>query len=284
MIRRIISRIISVIMGIVLIVGVSCLLYAPIKDWWDRLQQDKEISTYEVAVAQTDDTKIKEMWDKAVAYNEKLKDKPVSYTLSDEETAEYNSLLDVSGTGIMGYVEVKKQNIRLPIYHGTSEGVLQIAVGHLTGSSLPTGGAGTHSVLTGHTGLISAKLFTDIDQMEEGDTFTVTVLDHVLTYQVDQIKVVLPSELYALRIEDGQDYTTLVTCTPYGVNSHRLLVRGHRIATPESADKAKSVIDAKKDAIIINLQLAVPFIAGGAVIALIIVILVRKRKRNKKTD
>lgn len=284
MIRRIISRIISVIMGIVLIVGVSCLLYAPIKDWWDRLQQNKEISTYEVAVAQTDNTELEEMWDKAVAYNEKLKNKPVSYTLSDEETAEYNLLLDVSGTGIMGYVEVKKQNIRLPIYHGTSEGVLQIAVGHLTGSSLPTGGAGTHSVLTGHTGLISAKLFTDIDQMEEGDTFTVTVLDHVLTYQVDQIKVVLPSELYALRIEDGQDYTTLVTCTPYGVNSHRLLVRGHRIATPESADKAKSVIDAKKDAIIINLQLAVPFIAGGAVIALIIVMLVRKRKRNKKTD
>lgn len=271
-------------MGIVLIVGVSCLLYAPIKDWWDRLQQNKEISTYEVAVAQTDNTELEAMWDKAVAYNEKLKDKPVSYTLSDEETAEYNSLLDVSGTGIMGYVEVKKQNIRLPIYHGTSEGVLQIAVGHLTGSSLPTGGAGTHSVLTGHTGLISAKLFTDIDQMEEGDTFTVTVLDHVLTYQVDQIKVVLPSELYALRIEDGQDYTTLVTCTPYGVNSHRLLVRGHRIATPESADKVKSVIDAKKDAIIINLQLAVPFIAGGAVIALIIVMLVRKRKRNKKTD
>lgn len=150
--------------------------------------------------------------------------------MSDSDRAEYESLLDVSGTGVMGYVEIPSINVSLPIYHGTDNTILQIGVGHIEGTSLPVGGASTHCAVSGHRGLTSSKLFTDIDQMAEGDTFKLYVLGETLTYEVDQIRIVLPDELNDLKIEEGQDYCTLITCTPYGVNSHRLLIRGHRIA------------------------------------------------------
>jgi sortase A len=156
--------------------------------------------------------------------------------LNYAEAGDYNSILDISGTGIMGYVTIEKLGVELPIYHGTSEGVLQVAAGHLEGSSLPVGGEGTHSVLSAHRGLPSARLFTNLDKMEAGDTFTVTVLDRKLTYQVDQIKIVEPQEINNLIIEEGKDYCTLMTCTPYGINSHRLLVRGERISQEESGN------------------------------------------------
>lgn len=157
------------------------------------------------------------------------------FNLTDEERAKYEKTLDVTGTGIMGYVEIPKISVSLPIYHGTDATVLQIAIGHIPGSSLPVGGQGTHCVISGHRGLPSARLFTDIDQLREGDLFMLNVLGKTLTYQVDQIRVVLPDELDDLAIDDGQDYCTLVTCTPYGVNTHRLLVRGHRVPNQGAA-------------------------------------------------
>ena len=175
------------------------------------------------------------MLKKADTYNEKLKDVNRPF-LNYAEAGDYNSILDISGTGIMGYVTIEKLGVELPIYHGTSEGVLQVAAGHLEGSSLPVGGEGTHSVLSAHRGLPSARLFTNLDKMEAGDTFTVTVLDRKLTYQVDQIKIVEPQEINDLTIEEGKDYCTLMTCTPYGINSHRLLVRGERISQEESGN------------------------------------------------
>ena len=175
------------------------------------------------------------MLKKADTYNEKLKDVNRPF-LNYAEAGDYNSILDISGTGIMGYVTIEKLGVELPIYHGTSEGVLQVAAGHLEGSSLPVGGEGTHSVLSAHRGLPSARLFTNLDKMEAGDTFTVTVLDRKLTYQVDQIKIVEPQEINNLIIEEGKDYCTLMTCTPYGINSHRLLVRGERISQEKSGN------------------------------------------------
>lgn len=164
----------------------------------------------------------------ARAYNEALPD-GVDFELTEEELAEYNSLLNIGGTGIMGYVQITAIGVNLPIYHSVDEAVLQIAVGHIPGSSLPVGGEGAHAVLSGHRGLPSAKLFSDLDQMVEGDTFTVNVMDQTITYMVDQIRIVLPEETDDLAIESGRDYCTLVTCTPYGINTHRMLVRGRRI-------------------------------------------------------
>lgn len=161
-------------------------------------------------------------------YNDKLSN-GVNFKLTDEEYAEYESLLNIGGTGIMGYVQITAIGVNLPIYHSVDESVLQIAVGHIPGSSLPVGGERTHAVLSGHRGLPSAKLFSDLDQIVEGDTFTVNIMDQTTTYMVDQIRIVLPEETGELAIQDGKDYCTLVTCTPYGVNTHRMLVRGRRI-------------------------------------------------------
>ena len=172
-------------------------------------------------------------------YNQSLAARETSYFLSERQQAEYDSLLDVGGTGIMGYITIPRIGVELPIYHGTSDGVLQIAAGHLEGTSLPVGGASTHAVISAHRGLPSAKLFTNLDQLEVGDTFTITVLDRVLTYEVDKISIVLPTETDSLKVVDGKDYVTLMTCTPYGINTHRLLVRGRRITTP---DKLLSLI------------------------------------------
>lgn len=152
-----------------------------------------------------------------------------NFGLTDEEYAEYESLLDITGTGIMGYIQIPSIGVNLPVYHGVEESVLQIAVGHVPGSSLPVGGKRTHAVLSGHRGLPSAKLFSELDKLKEGDVFTVTVLDRMITYQADQIRIVLPEETDELAIVDGKDYCTLVTCTPYGINTHRILLRGHRI-------------------------------------------------------
>ena len=195
--------------------------------------------------------------------------------MTEAEEEEYESLLDVTGTGVMGYVEIPKLKTSLPIYHGTDAAVLQIAIGHLAGSSLPVGGEGTHCVLTGHRGLPSAKLFRNLDEMVEGDTFSLHVLDQTLTYEVDQIRVVEPQELDDLEIEEGQDYCTLVTCTPYGVNSHRLLVRGHRIA-----DQQNSSVPA--DAVQIDRFLVSPVVAAVLIGLVLIIILIRRVLRRRK--
>lgn len=221
----------NIILVLIFLTGVSLLVYPTFSDWWNSLHQSRAIAAYVDQVNTLDDAQYETMLEQADAYNQTLIGKEDRYNLSDSELETYNSLLDVTGTGIMGYVVIPKINVRLPIYHGTDPAVLEIAIGHIAGSSLPVGGESTHCVLSGHRGLPSAKLFTDIDQLKEGDQFMLEVLGDTLTYEVDQIKVVLPDELEDIEIEEGKDLCTLVTCTPYGVNTHRLLVRGHRVET-----------------------------------------------------
>ena len=199
------------------------------------------------------------MWAEADAYNEKLYESGHGLGLKKKEKKEYNKLLNVSGTGIMSYIEIPKIKCSLPIYHGTDEGVLQIAIGHIEGSSLPVGGVNTHCVLSGHRGLPSAKLFSNLDKLEEGDIFMIRTLDQTLTYEVDQIRIVLPDEVDDLKIEEGKDLCTLVTCTPYGINTHRLLVRGHRVANREEAEAVRVTADAMQvDNRIVAACIAVP--------------------------
>ena len=213
----------------VLVGGLGLIAYPTFSDWWNSYHQTRAIATYVSAVEDTSPEVIAAMLADAHAYNERLAQNGNRFNMTDAERAEYAKLLDLTGNGIMGYVQVSAINVDYPIYHGMDDAVLQIAIGHLEGSSLPVGGETTHSVISGHRGLPSARLFTDLDRLVEGDTFTVTVLDQTITYQVDQIRIVLPSDLSNLNIDQGKDYCTLVTCTPYGINTHRMLVRGHRI-------------------------------------------------------
>ena len=222
----------NIFLILILIVGLSLLLYPPVSNWWNSYRQSKVVSDYAENVSHLDNEEYQRILNDARAYNEAV----AAYgggamTLSDEQRADYLRQLDVDGSGIMGYIDIQKIRCTLPIYHGTDDGVLQIAIGHIEGSSLPVGGESTHCVLAGHRGLPSARLFTDIDQLVEGDTFLIRTLDEVLTYEVDQIRIVLPREVGDLCVEPGKDLCTLVTCTPYGVNTHRLLVRGHRVDT-----------------------------------------------------
>ena len=220
---------ITVILVLMLLAGLSLLLYPSVSDYWNSFHQSQAISQYSEKVKNLDKETRKKMWEDAQRYNQRMKGQNKDYTLSEEEKAEYESMLNVDSNGIMGYIEIPKINCSLPIYHGTNASVLQTAIGHLEWTSLPVGGESTHCVLSGHRGLPSAKLFTNLDKLNEGDIFMLRVMDEVLTYEVDQIRIVLPDEIGGLEIEQGKDLCTLVTCTPYGVNSHRLLVRGHRV-------------------------------------------------------
>ena len=196
------------------------LLYPTVSDYWNSLHQSRAIASYAGQVAGLDDELYEELWEQAAAYNESLLHKADRFKMTEEELTEYQSCLAVPGTNAIGYIEIDKIDCYLPIYHGTDESVLQVGVGHLEGSSLPTGGPGTHCVVSGHRGLPSARLFTDLDRLEVGDTFVLYVLDETLTYEVDQIRIVEPAEMSELAIVEGEDYCTLVTCTPYGINTH----------------------------------------------------------------
>lgn len=219
----------TIIMVIILVVGLGIIAYPTFSDWWNSFHQSRAIANYVSTVEEMDPQLVESMLNAAHDYNVRLLEKPDRYKMSDEERAEYNSLLNPTGTGIMGYINIPSIGVNLPIYHGTEETALQVAIGHIEGSSLPVGGPSTHAVVTGHRGLPSARLFTDLDRLVEGDTFTITVLNQVLTYQIDQIRIVLPEDTSELSIQEGADYVTLITCTPYGINTHRMLVRGHRI-------------------------------------------------------
>lgn len=239
------SRIMSAFFAFVLVAGLVLLAYPGVANWWNQLHQSRAVATY---IAQSKDyskRQRKVMIAMARQYNAQLSQRALlsksenendRWVMTDAEKRYYESVLDITGTGVMGYVTIPSIEVRLPIYHGTDEGILQIATGHIAGSSLPVGGESTHAVVSGHTGLPSAKLFTGLDKLKKGDTFAFHVLERTYTYQVDRISVVLPKDLSKLNIESGMDYATLVTCTPYGVNTHRLLVRGHRIANPDAAD------------------------------------------------
>lgn len=272
------QNLITVILVLILLTGLSLLLYPTVSDYWNSLHQSRAIATYSEAVAEIDDNNYEMLWEEAKEYNERLKEKKNRLYLDDEERKEYESLIDVSGNGIIGYIEIPKISVALPIYHGTDEGVLQIAIGHIEGSSLPVGGAGTHCVLSGHRGLPSAKLFTNLDELVIGDEFVIRVLDETLTYEADQIRIVEPGDLSDLEIEEGKDLCTLVTCTPYGINTHRLLVRGHRV---ENKKEAKS-IRVTADAIQIDPQLVAPVAAVPMLLILLIWLLVHYR--NRKSD
>ena len=219
----------TIITVAVLVLGLAIIAYPTFSDWWNSYHQSRAISIYASEVENTDTATIDAMLAEAEAYNQRLLEKSNRYQMTDEEEQEYNSLLNLTGNGVMGYIQINSIGVSYPIYHGLEESVLQIAIGHIGGTSLPVGGASTHAVVSGHRGLPSAKLFTDIDKLVEGDTFTITTLNRTITYEVDQIRIVLPEDMSDLNIETDADYVTLVTCTPYGVNTHRLLVRGHRI-------------------------------------------------------
>ena len=234
----------TIFLFLILLIGLSLMLYPSFSDWWNSMHQSRAIATYSEQVAQLDTNRYDKLWEDARAYNQTLIGRENMYLLSDEQQAEYDRLLDVSGMGIMGYIEIPSIQVTLPIYHGTDEAVLQIAVGHLEWTSLPVGGESTHCVLSGHRGLPSARLFTDLDKLTVGDRFLFQVLDEVLTYEVDQILIVEPHETDALQIVPGKDYCTLVTCTPYGINTHRLLVRGHRVENEREAKNVRVTSDA----------------------------------------
>lgn len=259
---------------IVFIVGLSLLLYPTVSDYWNSIHQSRAIASYVQTIADLDEEDYEAIWQEAVEYNEMLYEKPAG--MSGEAGKElYNSVLNISGQGIMGYVEIPKIKVTLPIYHGTDESVLQVAIGHIQGTSLPVGGPSTHCVISGHRGLPSAKLFTDLDQLVEGDVFMMRVLNETLTYQVDQISVVDPKDAREVAITEGKDYCTLVTCTPYGVNSHRMLVRGQRIDNMEETMDIFVTADATQvDPIMVAPVMAVPVL-----LILLVWVLIRHRKR-----
>ena len=266
---------------LIFLVGLGFISYPTVSNLWNQAHQSRAIATYSKQVEKLDDSENKKMLKAARKYNKSLLKKSDHWKLSKKDKKKYESLLDVSGTGIMGYIEIPKIDCSLPIYHGTDEGALQIAIGHLEGSSLPVGGKSTHCVLSGHRGLPSARLFTDLDQMEEGDIFILNILGRKLAYEVDQIKVVLPEEMSDLEIEEGKDLCTLVTCTPYGINTHRLLVRGHRTEYVEKkvAEEKKEVQTKKTD-----IRLMIAGGAGVLILLIIIIVIVIKRRRKRRNQ
>lgn len=272
---------INIIIVVILLVGLSLLLYPTFSELWNSTRQSMAITEYAEQVSEMDEETCEKLWKSAQEYNERLR-KQGGYSFTEEEKKDYESQLDINGNGIMGYIDIPKIDCFLPIYHGTEESVLQVAVGHLEWSTLPVGGEGTHCVLSGHRGLPRAKLFTNLDKMEEGDCFILTVLNQKLAYEVDQIEVVLPEEVDDLSIIEGKDYVTLVTCTPYGINTHRLLIRGHRVPYTE-VEKEET-----KDSVVVTKNLTrqffmmVALVLGGLALLLLLMQGVFRKKRKKK--
>lgn len=268
----------TIILMAVLAIGAVLIAYPSASDWWNRAHAYKAITDYASQVESMDNSDIDAMFEAASAYNKKLAN-GTDFALDDAEMEDYLSLLNITGTGIMGYVQIPSINVELPIYHTVEEAVLQTAVGHIPGTSLPVGGERTHAAISGHRGLPSAKLFTDLNKLSEGDVFMITILNRTFTYQVDQIRIVLPQETDELAIQPGRDYLTLVTCTPYGVNSHRMLVRGTRI------ENLAGEVAVNPDATKIPGYIMIPFI-GAPILALALISMtaygiVRGRKRSK---
>lgn len=271
------SSFVTAILIAALLAGALLLLYPTVSDYWNSFHQSRAIASYAEQVADLDDNMYDQIWADARAYNKTLDNSTSRFVMTEEQKDIYEALLNIADNGVMGYIEIPRIKCNLPVYHGTDEAVLQIAIGHVQGSSLPVGGESTHCVLSGHRGLPSAKLFSDLDQLTEGDVFLLRVLDETLTYEVDQIRTVLPSELDDLAIEEGKDYCTLVTCTPYGINSHRLLVRGHRVENQASA----STIRVTADAMQIEPLLIAPLVAVPMLLVLLVMVLIPHRTKKK---
>ena len=260
------------------LVGICILLYPAVSDYWNSKTQSRAIVNYESVLNQMDSKDYSAVFEKAHAYNDELY-KTKNPLLNYNNLSGYYEALNVTGNGMIGYLKIDRIGVELPIYHGTSESVLSRGVGHLEGTSLPVGGENTHSVMSAHRGLPSAKLFTDLDRVEKGDTFQIIVLDQVLTYQVDFIKVIEPTDVSDLQIIEGGDYCTLFTCTPYGINTHRLLVRGIRIETI----KEKPVIYVSNEAFRIEPLIVTPAVAAPMLLVLLIHLLVKYREPPKNT-
>ena len=268
------------ILVLVLLAGVALLVYPTFSDYWNSLHQSRAIASYTQAVSTIDNNKYDEIWASAHEYNRTIPQRENRFFLKEEDVAAYEAQLDAGGLGIMGYIEIPEIDVSLPVYHGTSEAVLQIAIGHIEGTSLPVGGPSTHCAVSGHRGLPSAKLFTNLDQLVNGDLFFLHVLDETLTYEVDQVLIVEPYDLSPLEIVEGQDLCTLVTCTPYGINSHRLLVRGHRVETPEEEKMIRVVADAVQ----VEPLLVAPVVAAPMLLVLLVILLITTggRKKSKR--
>lgn len=273
------GSLLNIILILILIVGLSLLLYPSFSNYFNEMRQTKAIANYDAIVADMSEQDCTEFFEAAQKYNEELRKIrfPMMYY---DEVKGYDSLLNVDNNGIMGYISIEKIGVELPIYHGIDETVLQVGVGHIEGTSLPTGGKSTHCALSAHRGLPSARLFTDLDKIDVGDVFTLTVLDRVLTYQVDQILVVEPEDIEPLYVAENEDYCTLVTCTPYGVNSHRQLVRGTRIEN----EKQYANVRVTADASIIDPIVVAPFVAAPILLVLFVLIMLPKRKRDRRVD
>lgn len=271
------SSFVTVILIAAFFIGALLLLYPTISDFWNSFHQSRAIASYAEQVADLDENAYDRLWEDARTYNKTLGDRMNRFVMAEEQKKAYAALLNIADNGVMGYIEIPKVRCNLPIYHGTDEAVLQVAIGHVPGSSLPVGGESTHCVLSGHRGLPSAKLFTNLDELETGDVFMLRVLDETLTYEVDQIRTVLPNELGDLAIVEGEDYCTLVTCTPYGINSHRLLVRGHRVENHAGASTVRVTADAMQ---IEPLQVA-PLVAAPILVVMLVVVLIPHRTKGK---
>ena len=271
----------TIIFILAFMTGLSLLLYPTVSDYWNSFHQSRAILDYAAQVADMDNKNYEQMWRDAEVYNADLPNRSNRFLPTEEEHEQYMRLLNISGQGIMGYLEIPAIRCTLPVYHGTDEAVLQIAVGHIEGSSLPVGGLGTHCVLSGHRGLPSAKLLSNLDKVREGDVFVIRTLDEYLTYEVDQIRIVDPRELSDLEIVQGKDYCTLVTCTPYGINSHRLLVRGHRVENRANAGSVRVTADAMQiEPLLVAPVVAIPML----LLLLILLLLPRRRKKDKGGD
>ncbi len=271
------SSFVTAILIAAFFIGALLLLYPTISDFWNSFHQSRAIASYAEQVADLDENAYDRLWEDARTYNKTLGDRMNRFVMAEEQKKAYAALLNIADNGVMGYIEIPKVRCNLPIYHGTDEAVLQVAIGHVPGSSLPVGGESTHCVLSGHRGLPSAKLFTNLDELETGDVFMLRVLDETLTYEVDQIRTVLPNELGDLAIVEGEDYCTLVTCTPYGINSHRLLVRGHRVENHAGASTIRVTADAMQ---IEPLQVA-PLVAAPILVVMLVVVLIPHRTKGK---
>lgn len=268
------KNLITIILFGMIVVGLGLIAYPSVADWWNSFHQTRAVAAYASKIADMSHEEYDKILNEAAEYNKQIAETGIRWQMSDEEIQEYNSILDITGTGIMAYIDIPKIHVQLPIYHGTDDTILQIAVGHITGSSLPVGGETSHCIVSGHRGLPSAKLFSDLDELVVGDLWTVNVLDQTLTYEVDQIRVVLPTDLKYLEMEDGKDYCTLVTCTPYGVNTHRLLVRGHRV--PNVQGNARVTADALQ----IEPAYVAPFIGTPIILILIVMLIIATRKKK----
>lgn len=272
------SYLTTIILVLVLLFGLSLLLYPTISDQWNKRRSSQAIAVYEQALENTGEDVRAQLLAEAEEYNREMAPYGIRWELDEAQRARYNETLNAMGDGMFGYVEIQKINCRLPMYHGTSESVLQTGVGHIEGSSLPVGGESTHCLLSGHTGLPSARLFTDLNELTEGDRFILYTLDKVMTYEVDRINIVLPYELDLLQIEPGEDFCTLITCTPYGINSHRLLVRGHRVEN----DAQSEIVRVSGDALPVDPLIVAAVTAAPVLLVTFTVLLVTDSRKNRK--